>query len=156
MKPGAVLVDVAIDQGGCAETVTADDALRPGVRRRRRHPLLRREHARRGADHVDEGADERDAAVRRGDRRRTASRAAVARDPALARGVNVLDGKVTYEAVAEAHGLEYTPLEDVLPLAAGLASAGRASAGFGFGVFAGESLTTTQVTPAASAIDARR
>ena len=34
----------------------------------------------------------------------------------MARGVNVLDGKLTYEAVAEAHGLEYTPLEDVLPL----------------------------------------
>jgi alanine dehydrogenase len=31
--------------------------------------------------------------------------------------VNVIDGKVTYEAVAEAHGLEYTPLDDVLPLA---------------------------------------
>jgi alanine dehydrogenase len=30
--------------------------------------------------------------------------------------VNVLDGKVTYEAVAEAHNLEYAPLEDVLPL----------------------------------------
>src|SRR5204863_3129956 len=42
--------------------------------------------------------------------------AAVARDRALARGVNVFDGKVTYEAVAEAHGLEYHPLEDVLPL----------------------------------------
>jgi alanine dehydrogenase len=40
--------------------------------------------------------------------------AAVARDKALARGVNVIDGKITYEAVAEAHGLEYTPLEDVL------------------------------------------
>jgi hypothetical protein len=24
--------------------------------------------------------------------------------------VNVLDGKITYEAVAEAHGLDYTPL----------------------------------------------
>ena len=43
---------------------------------------------------------------------------AVARDLALARGVNVLDGHVTYEAVAEAHDLDYTPLEDVLPLAA--------------------------------------
>jgi alanine dehydrogenase len=43
-------------------------------------------------------------------------RAAIARDPALARGVNVLDGKITYEAVAEAHGLDYTPLEDALPL----------------------------------------
>jgi alanine dehydrogenase len=41
---------------------------------------------------------------------------AVAADPALAQGVNVLDGKITYAAVAEAHGLEYTPLEDVLPL----------------------------------------
>ncbi len=43
-------------------------------------------------------------------------REAIARDRALARGVNVLDGKITYEAVAEAHDLEYTPLDDVLPL----------------------------------------
>ena len=43
-------------------------------------------------------------------------REAVARDPALARGVNVLDGKLTYEAVAEAHGLDYAPLERVVPL----------------------------------------
>jgi alanine dehydrogenase len=43
-------------------------------------------------------------------------REAIARDRALARGVNVLDGKITYEAVAEAHDLEYTRLEDVLPL----------------------------------------
>jgi hypothetical protein len=27
----------------------------------------------------------------------------------------VIDGKVTYQAVAEAHGLEYTPLARVLP-----------------------------------------
>ena len=40
--------------------------------------------------------------------------AAVARDRALAGGVNVVDGKLTYEAVAEAHGLEYTPLEEIL------------------------------------------
>ena len=40
--------------------------------------------------------------------------AAVARDRALAGGVNVVDGKITYEAVAEAHNLDYTPLEDVL------------------------------------------
>ena len=42
---------------------------------------------------------------------------AVARDPALARGVNVLDGNVTYEAVADAHALDYVPLDDLLPLA---------------------------------------
>jgi alanine dehydrogenase len=40
----------------------------------------------------------------------------VAQDPALARGVNVVDGKITYEAGAEAHGLDYHPLDDVLPL----------------------------------------
>jgi hypothetical protein len=28
----------------------------------------------------------------------------------------VASGKVTYEAVAEAHGLDYQPLEDLLPL----------------------------------------
>jgi alanine dehydrogenase len=44
-------------------------------------------------------------------------REAVARDGALAHGVNVLEGKVTYEAVAEAHNLDYAPLDDVLPLA---------------------------------------
>ena len=46
---------------------------------------------------------------------------AVASDPSLGRGVNVLDGKITYEAVAEAHGLDYTPLADLLPLAPCLA-----------------------------------
>ena len=48
--------------GRLRRDVEADHAHRPGLRRRRRHPLLRREHARRGSDHVDEGADERDAA----------------------------------------------------------------------------------------------
>jgi len=42
---------------------------------------------------------------------------AVARDPALGLGVNVLDGRITYEAVAEAHNLPFSALEDVLPLA---------------------------------------
>ena len=41
------------------------------------------------------------------------------------RGVNVLDGKITYEAVADAHGLEFHPLEDVL-----LAARRGGSAGF--------------------------
>jgi hypothetical protein len=29
-----------------------------------------------------------------------------------------MDGKITYEAVAEAHGMEYAPLDDVLRLSA--------------------------------------
>ena len=57
-RPGRLLRDL-----------TCDDACRAGVRRRRGHPLLRREHAGRRADHLDEGAHERDAALRRGDRR---------------------------------------------------------------------------------------
>ena len=114
MKESSVFVDVAIDQGGCARDVEADDARRPGLHRRRRHPLLRREHARRGADHVDAGADERDAAVRRAARRSRPARARSRANPELARGVNTLGGKLTYEAVAEAHDMEYTPLDDAL------------------------------------------
>jgi alanine dehydrogenase len=40
---------------------------------------------------------------------------AIARDPALAKGVNVVEGRITYAAVAEAHGLPYTPLSEALP-----------------------------------------
>ena len=39
-------------------------------------------------------------------------------DPALAKGVNVLNGQLTYEAVAEAFGIAYTPLSDALLLGA--------------------------------------
>ena len=75
MRPGSVLVDIAIDQGGCFEgsrPTTHDDPDVPGARLRL---LLRRQHARRGARHVDARADERDAALRavargRGVRRR--------------------------------------------------------------------------------------
>ena len=43
---------------------------------------------------------------------------ALAFDPALALGVNVADGRITCEPVAEAVGMEYTPLSQVLPLQA--------------------------------------
>jgi alanine dehydrogenase len=59
MKPGAVLVDIAIDQGGCFE-----HPRRPDIRRARHPVLLRRQHARRGSCHVDSRADQRDHAVR--------------------------------------------------------------------------------------------
>jgi alanine dehydrogenase len=39
---------------------------------------------------------------------------AIGASPALARGVNVTAEALTYEAVAIAHGLPYTPLEDAL------------------------------------------
>jgi alanine dehydrogenase len=47
---------------------------------------------------------------------------AVALDPALAKGVNVVNRKVTHPGVAEAFGLEYTPLSDAL--LAGVAALG--------------------------------
>ena len=53
MKSGAVLVDIAIDQGGCFEDsrpTTHDD---PDLRGARHGVLLRGQHARRGAAHVD-------------------------------------------------------------------------------------------------------
>ncbi len=115
MKDGAVLCDVAIDQGGCVETS------RPTTHS---EPI-----------YVVDGVTHYCVANMPGAVPITATKAltnvtlpyveeiadyglaeAVARDPALARGVNVLDGKITYEAVAEAHGLDFRPLEDVLPL----------------------------------------
>ncbi|MGB2875704.1 MAG: alanine dehydrogenase [Gaiellaceae bacterium] len=115
MKDGAVLCDVAIDQGGCAETS---------------RPTTHSEPV-----YVVEGVTHYCVANMPGAVPITSTKAltnvtlpyveevaeyglvgAVLRDAALARGVNVLDGKVTYEAVAEAHNLDFHPLEDVLPL----------------------------------------
>jgi alanine dehydrogenase len=111
MKPGAVLVDVAIDQGGCFETshaTTHDDPIfevdgvvhycvanMPGA-----VPVT----STKGLTNVTLPYVE--AIADKGLPR------AIAEDAALARGVNTLGGKLTYAAVAEAHGLEYTPLGD--------------------------------------------
>ena len=75
MKPGSVLVDISIDQGGCFEDSPADHARRPGLQGARPRLLLRGQHARRGAEHLDVRADQRDPAVRAG-----------AGEPRLARG----------------------------------------------------------------------
>jgi alanine dehydrogenase len=118
MKEGSVFVDVAIDQGGCAETsrpTTHDDpvytvdgvvhycvANMPGA-----VPITStRALTNVTLPYVEQLAD--DGTV-----------AAVTANPELARGVNAIAGKLTYEAVAEAHGMEYTPLDDAL--AAGVA-----------------------------------
>jgi alanine dehydrogenase len=116
MKPGAVVVDVAIDQGGCFETSKATThsdpvydvdgvthycvANMPGA-----VPITSTKALTNATLPYVEAIAE------------LGLREAVARDRSLARGVNVLDGKITYQAVAEAHDLDYTPLEDVLPLA---------------------------------------
>ena len=118
MKPGAVLVDVAIDQGGCAETSRPTTHSEPtyvvdGVVHYcvANMPGAVPISSTKALTNVTLPYVE--AIAKHG------LAAAVARDPALARGVNVLGGRVTYEAVAEAHGLDYTPLDDVL--AAGVA-----------------------------------
>ncbi|MBA2356921.1 MAG: alanine dehydrogenase [Actinobacteria bacterium] len=116
MKEGSVLADVAIDQGGCAETS---------------HPTTHSDPV-----YVVHGVTHYCVANMPGAVPITSTKAltnvtlpyveaiadhglpeAVARDPALARGVNIVDGMVTYEAVADAHGLGYVPLPEVLPLA---------------------------------------
>ena len=69
MKPGSVIVDIAIDQGGCSETSRPTTHSQPDLRGGRRGALLRDQHAGRGRPHVDLRAQQRDAAVRAGARR---------------------------------------------------------------------------------------
>ena len=64
MKPGAVIVDVAVDQGGCIETTHETTHADPVYECHGVAALRGRQHARRGALHVDLRADERDAALR--------------------------------------------------------------------------------------------
>jgi hypothetical protein len=59
MKKGAVLVDVAIDQGGCFETSHATTHAEPDLHGGRRGALLRGQHARRGGAHLDLRAQQR-------------------------------------------------------------------------------------------------
>src|SRR4030095_9795291 len=106
MRPGSVLVDIAIDQGGCAETshpTTHDD------------PVF-----------VEEGVTHYCVANMPAAFARTATQAltnvtyryielladhglaeATQRQPALIGGINVMIGQLTCQAVAEAHGLSW-------------------------------------------------
>jgi alanine dehydrogenase len=124
MRPGSVVVDVAIDQGGCIETArptTHSDPTyevggvihycvtnMPGAVPRTSTYALSNVTLPYALTLADQGFV-----------------AAVREDPALAKGVNVHDGKITYEAVAAAFGLPYTPLDEAL--ANGSQVAGRRS-----------------------------
>jgi alanine dehydrogenase len=115
MKEGSVIADVAIDQGGCVETskptthsepvFVVDGVIHYCVANMPGAVPITSTKALTNATlpYVEEIADH-------------GLREAIARDRALARGVNVIEGKITYEAVAEAHGLDFTPLDDVLRL----------------------------------------
>jgi alanine dehydrogenase len=109
MRPGSVLVDIAIDQGGCAETsrpTTHEDpsfveegvihycvANMPGAYARTATQALTNVTYRYIELLADSGLSE-----------------ACERQPALIGGVNIMNGKVTHKAVAEAHGLPYEPV----------------------------------------------
>lgn len=113
MKDGSVIVDVAIDQGGCVETSKATThadptyvvdgvvhycvANMPGAVARTSTAALTNatlpyalEIANKGWKKAMQGNDE------------------------IKSGANVIDGKITYKAVAEAFGLDYTPVEKFL------------------------------------------
>ncbi len=64
MKKGAVIVDVAIDQGGCVETARPTSHSNPSYRGRWRGALLRHQHAGRGAAHLHAGAHQFDVSLR--------------------------------------------------------------------------------------------
>ena len=113
MKPGAVLVDVAIDQGGCFETshptTHADPtfvvdgivhycvANMPGAVARTSTYALNNVTLPHALAIADKGWQQ-----------------ALRDDPHLAAGLNVHAGKVTYEAVAHDLGYEYVPVGTLL------------------------------------------
>ncbi|NQW11843.1 MAG: alanine dehydrogenase [Alphaproteobacteria bacterium] len=115
MKRGSVLVDVAIDQGGCFETskptthadptYIVDDVVHycvanmPGGVARTSTFALNNATLPFTLALADKGW-----------------RHALAEDTHLKEGLNVHDGRVTYKAVAEAHGLNYTPAEEAIGL----------------------------------------
>jgi alanine dehydrogenase len=113
MKPGAVLVDVSIDQGGCFETSRPTTHSDPtyevdGVT----HYCVANMP---GAVPVTSTYALTNATMPYILHLADAGLYQAARDnPGLASGANVVDGKVTYEPVAEATGQPYTPLFDAL------------------------------------------
>lgn len=112
MKEGSVIVDVAVDQGGCVETIrptTHKDptyvvdgvvhygvANMPGAVPRTSTFALTNETLPYLLQLAEKGLD------------------ALRHNAALRKGLNTHRGKLTYKGVAEAFGLPYTPAEEVL------------------------------------------
>ncbi|HEY1382942.1 MAG TPA: alanine dehydrogenase [Dongiaceae bacterium] len=115
MRPGSVVVDIAIDQGGCFETSHATThadpvyvvdnvthycvANMPGAVARTSTIALNNATLPFAVALADKGAKK-----------------ALADDPHLLNGLNIHDGQVTYKAVAEALKLKYTPAQQALGL----------------------------------------
>ena len=113
MKKGSVIVDVAIDQGGCIETskpTTHDDPIfevdgivhycvanMPGAVSMTSTVALTNATLPYALELADKGYEK-----------------AAKDNPEIAKGINILEGKVTYPGVAEAFSMPYTPLDSVL------------------------------------------
>ncbi len=113
MQKGAVIVDVSIDQGGCAETsspTTHEDpvfevdgvihycvANMPGAYSRSSTFALTNATLPFGLEIANKGW-----------------RVAALDNPAIRKGINVAMGKVTCLPVAEAHGIEYEDIDELL------------------------------------------
>ena len=113
MKPGTVLVDVAIDQGGCFETshpTTHSDPtyIIDGVVH---YAVANIPGAVPYTSTIALSNATLPYALRLADK---GWKKACQDDPALAKGLNMVEGKTTYEAVAKVFGLEYTPVQEVL------------------------------------------
>ncbi|MGZ8365809.1 MAG: alanine dehydrogenase [Nitrospira sp.] len=109
MKPGSVIVDVSVDQGGCVETTKPTThsepvyvvdgvvhycvANMPGIVPRTSTYALTNATLPYVLRLASDGVDR-----------------AIHADPGLAKGVNLQDGKIVHRGVAEAHGLPFTPL----------------------------------------------
>lgn len=114
MQPGSVIIDVAVDQGGSIETIDRVTT--------HSNPTYEKHGVIHYAVSNIPGAVARTATIALtnvtvpyGTQIANKGWKQAARDNrALAKGVNVAEGKVTYQAVAEAHGLTYTPLETLL------------------------------------------
>ena len=113
MKPGAVLVDVAIDQGGCFETskatthvdpiYTVDGVVHycvanmPGAVPKTSTLALTNATLPYAVEIANKGWEK-----------------AMKENPEIKLGANVIKGKVTYQGVADAFDLEYTSIEELL------------------------------------------
>ncbi len=113
MKPGSVLVDIAIDQGGCFEdshpTTHADPTFR--VHNSTFYCVANMPGAVPNTSTYALTNSTLPYVVRIAKR---GWRDAMRADHALALGLNTHAGKVTFPAVAEAFGMECTPVEDIL------------------------------------------
>ena len=113
MKPGSVLVDISVDQGGCFESTHPTTHSNPTfeVHGSIFYCVANMPGA------VPHTSTHALANATLPYTLRVADRGwleAVRMDPALAEGVNVAEGRVVYRPVADAHGLPYTPLDEML------------------------------------------